>query len=180
MLHSTLAPATVAVVDFDEVQTMLQDESDFGMSQLSLLVQAVNRQQASDVRRATQELRTVVDSTNTPSQGALVRLGVALHLLGSHRDAKVYLSRVEAHPIASFYLGHVGVALDQPDVAAAEFQAAAQAGHDAVDCELQRVTALRLAGKVDEAESALKAIETTPLKMPQPFSRTRSRMGTST
>lgn len=158
MLHSTLAPATVAVVDFDEVQAMLQEESDFGMSQLALLAQAVNRQQASDVRRATQELRSAVDSTNTPSQGALVRLGVALHLLGSHRDAKGYLSQVEAHPIASFYLGHVGIALDQPDVAATEFQAAAQAGYDTVDCELQRVTALRLAGKVDEAESALKAI----------------------
>lgn len=158
MLHSTLAPATSPVVDFDEVRAMLQDTSDFGMPQLSLLLQSVNRQQATEVRRATQELLASVDDSNSPSQGALVRLGVALHLLGNHRDAVMYLTKVEGHPIASFYLGHARIALNQPDAAVACFHAAAKSGYDAVDAELQRVTALRLDGQVDDAESALKAI----------------------
>ena len=158
MLHSTLAPAATTVVDFDEVQAMLSDESDFGMTHLSLLASAVNRQQAPDVRRATDELKSKVDSTNGSSPGALVRLGVALHLLGRHRDAKVYLTQVEGHPVAALYLGHVKMALNQPGEAVGCFAAAAKAGYDAVDAELQRTSALRLSGQLDEAESALKAI----------------------
>ncbi|GEM_PF-71999 len=158
VLHSTPVPATSTAVDLDEVRSMLLSESDFDMPQLTLLREAVSRQQSADVRRTSQELRASVDGDGSPSQGALVRLGVALHLLGNHRDAKAYLNRTEGHPIAAFYLGHVCIALNQPEVAVTNFAAASQSGYDAVECELQRVAALRLAGQIDEAEAALKAV----------------------
>lgn len=156
MLHSTPVPATSTAVDLEDVRSMLHDESDFGMPQLTLLRQAVNRQQAAEVRRTVQELRAATSGSQSPA--TLVRLGVALHLLGNHSEAKNCLNQVEGHPIGAFFLGHVCISLNQPDAAISNFANASQFGYDAIECELQRVAAMRLSGQLDEAESALKAV----------------------
>ncbi len=157
MLHSTPGGEN-GRCSMDDVRTLLKTEKDFGATELALLRQAVNRQQAVEVRTEVNAAVRLAGDPSSVSDATRTKLGVALHLLGNHPDAYQFLSGVKKHPIASFYLGFACVALERPDEAIKAFAQAASSGYDPIDAELQRVGALRTTGEIDEAEDALRAI----------------------
>lgn len=159
MLHSTPAPAASSLVEIDDVKDLLHNESDFGPAHLSLLVKAINRQQATAVRQEVDALRrSVEEASGKASESATVKLGTALHLLGQHQAAYNYLSKCDGNSTGVFILAKACVSLGKLDEADQHFASAAGLGHDPIECELQRVGALRLSGRTDDAEAALRAI----------------------
>lgn len=147
-----------ALVPVEEIRGLMQTDGDFGLAQLTLLRRSVSRVQAGEVRREVTALRAQVDAGGKTPAGVLAKVGVALSLLGQHNAARDYLTRAGRHPVALFFLGVTAVTLAQPADAIRCFQDAAAAGFDPVDCELERVGALRMAGQLDAAQDALKKI----------------------
>lgn len=158
MLHSTPAPAVTTLVEIDDLRDMLNNESDFGSAHYAVLQKATNKQQATAFRQEVDELRRNVDSNGEASDSTYAKLGASLYLLGQHQAAHNYLSRTSTNAIASYVLGLVCLSMDRFEEASEHFSTASTLGHDAVECELQRVGALRLNGQLEEAEAALKAI----------------------
>lgn len=157
MLHSTPTPAATTLVEIDDLRDMLSNESDFGTAHYAVLQKATNKQQATAFRQEVDELRRRVDDGQA-SESANAKLGSSLYLLGQHQAAYNYLSQTSNNAVAAFVLGSVCLSLDRFEEAAGHFATASSLGHDAVECELQRVGAIRLNGQVDEAEAALKKI----------------------
>ena len=158
MLHSTPTPAVTTLVEIDDLRDMLGTESDFGPAHYAVLQKATNRQQATAFRQEVDGLRRTVDESSNASDTTCSKLGTSLYLLGQHQAAHNYLSRTTTNAVASYVLGLVCLSLERFDESAEHFGTAASLGHDPVECELQRVGAIRLAGKCDEAEAALKKI----------------------
>ena len=157
MLHSTPGGENDRC-SMDDVRNLLKTEVEFGTAELSLLRKAVNRQQATEVRQEVTAAARLVGDPVSASDSTRTKLGIALHFLGSHRDAYELLSGSKKHPLGALYLGHVCIALGQPAEAVEAFAKAGSLGYDSIDAELQRVGALRMTGEVDEAQTALKAI----------------------
>ncbi len=158
MLHSTPTPAVTTLVEIDDLRDMLSNDSDFGPAHYAVLQKATNKQQATAFRQLVDELRRNVDGNGQASEAVYAKLGSSLYLLGQHQAAHNYLSRATSNAVASFVLGLVSLSLNRFEESAEHFAAAAELGYDAVSCELQRVGAIRLSGKVDEAEAVLKKI----------------------
>ena len=145
-------------VNMEEVKQLLQQESDFGSPQATLLRQATNKYQSHLVRIEINALRAAVDAGSKDSENTLAKLGLGLHLLANHKSAYEYLKRTTKHPVATFALGETCMALDLVTEAIDHFAAASKLGFDLITCELNRVAALRISKQIDAAEKALKAI----------------------
>lgn len=158
MLHSTPTPAATTLVEIDDLRDMLSNESDFGPAHYAVLQKATNKQQATAFRQEVDELRRTVDGGDQASDTTYAKLGTSLYLLGQHQAAHNYLSQTSSNAVASLVMGLVCLSLDRFEEASGHFATAASLGHDPVECELQRVGAIRLNGQVDEAEAALKKI----------------------
>ncbi|MDA1165064.1 MAG: tetratricopeptide repeat protein [Planctomycetota bacterium] len=158
MLHSTPTPAVTTLVEINDLRDMLGNESDFGSAHYAVLQKATNRQQATAFRQEVDALRRSVDAEAHASDSTFAKLGVSLHLLGQHQAAFNYLSRTTNNAVASFVCGMVCISLERFEDAAEYFSTAAGLGHDAVECELQRVGALRMNGQREQAEAALRKI----------------------
>jgi DNA-directed RNA polymerase subunit alpha len=158
VLHSTTAPAAAdpTVADMDEIRALLQSESDFTRDQFSLLQKATNRQQAPEFRKVVDAFAATVSSDSSDS--ARGKVGACQHLLGKHQKAYDTLKGVQNNAVASFVLGEVCLGLGRPTEASESFALAADLGYDKIDSELKRVAALRIAGDVEEAEKALRAV----------------------
>lgn len=158
MLHSTpTAPVTI-LVEIDDLRDLLSNESDFGPAHYAVLQKATNRQQATAFRQEVEELRRSVEQNSKVSEATSAKLGVSLYLLGQHQAARNYLSQATGNHTAVYVCGLVCLALNRFSEAAEHFATAASLGHDAVECELQRVGAIRLDGQGEEAEASLKKI----------------------
>ncbi|MEF2985562.1 hypothetical protein, partial [Pseudomonas aeruginosa] len=81
--------------------------------------------------------------------------GVGAYLLAQHGVAERLLSGVTGDPVAMYVLGLVYLSLEQWKDADAQFIAAAKAGYDGVECIMKRAGAIRMQGRLEEAESTL-------------------------
>lgn len=108
------------------------------------------------------DIETLVRSVEEggASSGQLTRAGVGAYLLGQHQVADRLLARAQGDAVAHYVRGLVLLALERPEEAEAQFIAAAKAGHDPIECTLKRAGALRLQGKIDEAEQVLRSTGT--------------------
>lgn len=93
---------------------------------------------------------------NAKSSNLHVRAGVGAYLLGQHAIADRLLGGSSSDSLAAYVHGLVLMSLERYKDAEAQFAAAAKAGHDPVDSALKRAGALRMQGKLDEAEQALR------------------------
>ncbi len=146
-----IAPETI------DVRELLFETTPFGEEQIERLTRAVGGPQCREVRQIAGELQEKVDAGDD-SKRNLLALGVALHLLGRHRDAERYLSRISGDGLAEFYHAQVLMSLGRYEEAAKKFEEAASHGYDPVECTLRRVGAIRQAGHLDEAEKLLRSI----------------------
>lgn len=159
MLHSSPATAVAKTIpNIDDVRQLIQQESDFGSSQLNLLKQSINRQQVAQVRQEINALQTSIEGKAKVSDNTLAKIGVGLCLLGEHAEAIDFLKRAGKHPVATFYLGVVHLNANEPKEAEKFFADAGKLGFDEIGSELQRVGAVRVQGRVEDAEKALRAI----------------------
>ena len=146
----------VSVMASIDVREALREGGTFGYDQIEQLERAIAGTQLSDVR---QELQGIEDQilNGSTDKGLLLRAGVTAYLLGRHQAADQYLSQLTGNPLAEFYYGHVLLALDRAREADEVFQQAEKHGADPVDCRLMRAGAVRLQGKVDEAEAVVRS-----------------------
>lgn len=114
-----------------------------------------------DVRVASTSLRERVDSGSGNDRDLTV-LGVAMYLLSDHRSAVSYLGRVSGNGRAHIFRGQSLLALERFDEAIEAFSdAAADSSVDAVEVSLLKAGAIRLAGRIDEAEAVIKEVART-------------------
>ena len=112
-----------------------------------------------DLRAAVKEL----EGHGERSPASSVRLGVGQYLLGRWNDALQTLRSADGGALAHYYQARSllalaragGQAADALEKAEEAFAAAQKGGYDAVACGVGAAEALRLAGKVKEAEKAL-------------------------
>ena len=136
---------------------LLTSAPSFGSDDLTDLQRAV-ASSPRDVRVGCTSLRERVDGGSGSDKDALV-LGIALHLLSDHKGAVTYLGRVTGNGLASFYRGQSLVALERYDDAIEAFTESAGDGSvDPIDSTLQKAGAVRLNGRIDEAEALIKEV----------------------
>ena len=114
--------------------------------------------QLPELRQEVHALQTEVDSNGKSDDDLLMRVGLSSYLLSQHEKAVGYLSRVPRNGLASFFCGLAHSSLSNHEEAAQKFQQAAEFGFDRIDCELHRAGAIRMSGRLDEAEALLKSI----------------------
>lgn len=90
------------------------------------------------------------------ASGSTVRAGIGAYLLGQHVIAERLLAGAGDDGTALYCLALTQLSLNKFSEAEEKFAAAAKAGFDPVECTLKRAGALRMQGKLDQAEAALK------------------------
>ena len=143
------------VPDPVDVSQLLVDGSSFGHNEIGELEKAIGSNPHA-VRQACLELRRRVDS-GSGSERDFVATGYTLHLLTNHQDAIHYLSQATGSDFAEFTRGECLCALGRYDEAVEAYREAGKRGYDAVQAVLSEAGAIRMAGRLDEAEALLKA-----------------------
>ena len=136
------------------IRAILSNKGHTTPDELAQLRRAVMGDQVVQARIEIDSLIREVEAGSAP--GSTVRAGIGAYLLGQHAIAERLLSGVSDDGTALYVLGLACLSLEQFKEAEAKFAAAAKAGYDAVECTLKRAGALRLQGKLDLAEAALK------------------------
>lgn len=158
MLRSTPTSVVSQPVNIDDVRQSLQQEGEFSPSQAAQMIRTTNRQYAHLIRQDVNALQKTVDAASKPSDSSLAKLGLGLHLFNQNEAALGYFERANRHLVAVYYQAETLITLGRPAEAEPLFAKAAVLGFDAITCELQRVGALRMSKRLDEAEKSLKAI----------------------
>ena len=143
------------VPDPVDVSQLLVDGSSFGHNEIGELEKAIASNPHA-VRQASLELRRRVDS-GPGSERDFVATGYTLHLLTNHQDAIHYLSQATGSDFAEFTRGECLCALGRYDEAVEAYREAGKRGYDAVQAVLSEAGAIRMSGRLDEAEALLKA-----------------------
>lgn len=138
-----------------DVRSVLQSKSPLTYEDFQKLRRAVASDQVATTRVDIETLIREVDGTKAAAP-SLVRAGVGAYLLAQHQVADRLLSGVSGDPLSSFIHGHVLVALEKFKDAEEKFVQAAKQGYDSVDCQLKRAGAVRLAGRLEEAEQLVR------------------------
>ncbi len=150
----------VTLAENVNVRDVLRDRSSFGAEEVEQLQQAIVNQQIQEVREEISTLKAEIDSSAGAAKNDLLRLGIGLYLLGQHKAAHDYLSAVTDSAMGSFYHALALASLDRHAEAEKKFQAAGQLGHDLIECILRRAGAIRVQGRLQEAESILRSAAT--------------------
>lgn len=137
------------------VKALLQPTTALTPDEYQELKRAIASEQVAAARIEIESLIRDVEG-GSKSAGQTIRAGVGAYLLGQHAIADRLLSTASGDPVAAYVHGLVLLALDRYKEAEGKFAAAGKAGYDQVECTLKRAGALRLQGKIDEAEQALK------------------------
>ncbi|MBS0202690.1 MAG: tetratricopeptide repeat protein [Planctomycetes bacterium] len=118
----------------------------------------MNRAVASDqVVQARIEIEAILrDVESGAAPGSTVRAGIGAYLLGQHAIAERLLSGVSDDGTALYILAMAQLSLSKYKEAEQNLTSAAKVGYDAVECTLKKAGALRMQGKLDLAEAALK------------------------
>uniref|UniRef100_A0A7C4QNA4 Tetratricopeptide repeat protein n=1 Tax=Schlesneria paludicola TaxID=360056 RepID=A0A7C4QNA4_9PLAN len=142
-----------------DVKSILQNRNPMQQEELTQLRRAVASDQVAAVRVEIEALIRAAEASGTPI-GQITRAGVGAYLLGQHKIADRLLSNVTNDPVGLYVHALTLLSLDRPKEAEAKFAAAAKAGYDAIECTLKRAGAIRLQGRLDEAEQVLRSTGT--------------------
>jgi DNA-directed RNA polymerase subunit alpha len=137
------------------VREVLQ-EATFGPEQIKQIAQAVAGTQAAEVRSELQLVEGRADAEKSPG-GQTLRAGVVNYLLGQVQRAEQYLTRLSGNGLAEFYLGQLLVGQGRAADAEKKFDDAEKHGHDPIDCRLAKAGAVRMQGRLDEAEKVVRS-----------------------
>lgn len=137
------------------VKALLQPTSPLTADEYAEFKRAVASDQVAAARIEIEALIREVEG-NAKTSGHTIRAGVGAYLLGQHAVADRLLDDASGDAVAAYVHGLVLLALDRPAEAEGRFAAAGKAGYDAVECTLKRAGALRMQGKIEEAEQALR------------------------
>lgn len=135
------------------IRAILGNKGHVTADELSQLRRAVSNDQ---VMQARLEIEALLRDVEGGAGGSTVRAGIGAHLLGQHAIAERLLSGVGDDGTALYVLALTLLSLNKPKEAEEKLAAAAKAGFDQVECTLKRAGALRMQGKLDLAEAALK------------------------
>ena len=122
--------------------------------EFSQLRRAVASDQVVAARQEIEAILREVESGAVSGQGA--RAGIGAYLLGQHAIAERLLLGAGSDGVGLYVLGMVYLSLEQWTDAEAKFTAAAKAGYDNVECIMKRAGAIRMQGRLEDAETALK------------------------
>ena len=143
----------VSGVPVDIAKLMLESSS-FGSAEVSELRRAVAANPR-EVRQKCLLLQEKVDGPK-PSERDIAALGITLQFLAKHEEAIVVLSRVKKNGWADFYRGRALHCLERHELAVEAFQDAEKNGYDLIDAVLAQAGAIRLCGRLEEAEKLMK------------------------
>ncbi|HXY35089.1 MAG TPA: DNA-directed RNA polymerase subunit alpha C-terminal domain-containing protein [Planctomycetaceae bacterium] len=147
--------APLAPAEPIDARALIFNSSEFGAQEVASLRQAMAGDGLSSVRQAFSELRDQAEDPNPP-QRTLIVAGVIAYLLGQHHLAIKYLGDVSGVGIADYYRGQVLLGQEHYAEAAQAFDEAARHDYDPVQSRLCKAGAIRLSGKLEEAERLLR------------------------
>jgi len=127
--------------------------SSFGATEIAELERSVSSNPR-EVRVKANELRDKLAGGGGSSRDFAI-LGAALHFLANHSEAAEWFSQVDGNGIADFYRGNALCSCGRYGEAEEAYLEADRNGFDAVQAILSRAGAIRLDGRIDEAEKLL-------------------------
>lgn len=136
------------------IRAILSNKGHVTADELAQMRRAMASDQVAQARIEIESILRDVEGGGAP--GSTVRAGIGAYLLGQHAIAERLLSGVGDDGTALYVLALTQLSLDKPQEAEENFTAAAKSGYDPVECTLKKAGALRLQGKLDQAEAALK------------------------
>ena len=136
------------------IRAILTNKGQVTADELAQMKRAVASDQIVQARVEIEALLRDVEGGAAP--GSTVRAGIGAYLLGQHAIAERLLSGVSDDGTALYILAMAQLSLTKYKEAEQNLTAAAKAGFDAVECTLKKAGALRMQGKLDLAEAALK------------------------
>lgn len=139
-----------------DVARLLLESSSFGSAEVSELRRAVSNNPR-EVKQKYQQLQERVDENAKPAERDLAAAGIAAYFLARHDEAIAYLERAKKNGWADYYRGKSLQAKERFSEALSAFQDAEKNGFDAIESVLAQAGAIRLAGRVDEAEKLMRA-----------------------
>lgn len=146
-------------VDPIDVKSLLHNRNPMPLEDYNQLRKAI----ASDQVAATRvEIEAVIRDAEASGAalGQIARAGIGAFLLGQHKIADRLLSQVPNDSVALFVHALVLLSQERAKEAEAKFAAAAKAGYDSIDATLRRAGAVRMQGRLDEAEQVLRSTGT--------------------
>ncbi len=142
----------VTTAEFDVKQASLMN-GPFGPAEVKQIREAISRDHVNfqNLRDAVNELQAKEEQT----PASMVRLGVALYLLGRYYRASEVLKQADGGAMAHFYLAKSLFARSHYPEAVESYQSAEKAGYAAGECALGRAEALRYAANPQDALKVL-------------------------
>ncbi|MFQ5730442.1 MAG: DNA-directed RNA polymerase subunit alpha C-terminal domain-containing protein [Planctomycetaceae bacterium] len=140
------------------ISNLIRQDPALASGDTSPLEQIITGPHLTQVRQELADFQHDVESGRDSSPESLTRIGILCYVLGQHEQAVRYLSQVGENPAAGFHHALALMALERYAEAEEQFIAAANNGGDKVQCALLRAGAVRLEGRVDDAEEVLKGI----------------------
>ena len=140
-----------------DVVGTLRGDGPFGTEQVRLLEKAVAGTQPAEVRQHLAELEREIGEEGGGDRRNLAA-GVTHYLLGQHDRAVERLSAVSGNGLADYYRAQALQGTQRWDDALDALDAAAAAGHDEVQCELEKAGVVRQAGDTEKADEMLTAV----------------------
>ena len=154
-LLGKVEPNVLKTMEPINIRAILSNKGQVTAEEFVQLLRAIASDQVVQVRADVESLIRDVEGGGGGS-ASVARAGIGAYLLGQHAIAERLLSGIAGDGTALYVLGLALLSLDRPAEAEAKFAAAAKGGYDTVECTLKRAGALRLQGKLDQAEAALK------------------------
>jgi DNA-directed RNA polymerase subunit alpha len=136
------------------IRAILSNKGHVTADELAQIRRAISSDQVMQARVEIEALMREVEGGGAP--GSTVRAGIGAYMLGQHAIAERLLSGVGDDGTALYVLGLTYLSLEKAKEAEEKFAAAAKAGYDPVECTLKRAGALRMLGKLDQAEALIK------------------------
>lgn len=136
------------------IRAILNNKGQVTADELAQMNRAVASDQVVQARIEIEAILRDVESGAAP--GSTVRAGIGAYLLGQHAIAERLLSGVSDDGTALYILAMAQLSLSKYKEAEQNLTSAAKVGYDAVECTLKKAGALRMQGKLDLAEAALK------------------------
>ncbi len=147
--------APLAPTEPIDARALIFNAPEFGAQEVANLRHAMGGDGLSAVRQSFAELRDQADDPNPP-QRTLIVAGIVAYLLGQHHLALKYLSNISGVGIADYYRGMVLLGQQDYAEAAEAFEEAGKQGYDPIQSKLSKAGAIRLSGKIEEAERLLR------------------------
>ncbi len=154
-----MSDQTMPLAETIDVKALLQSCNPLQIDDFAKLKRALVPEQVATTRVELESLIRAAEASGTPV-GQIARAGIGAHLLGQHKVADRLLSQVSGDPLALFVHALVLLSLDRPQEAEERFTAAQKAGFETIDATLRRAGAIRMQGRLEEAEKVLRSTGT--------------------